>query len=354
MISTRQIGDALLTTPLIHSLRRAYPHAHIDVLTFKGKGAILQGNPDINALLSITERPRFVDQWQLLQQLWRRYDLAVSTQASDRPLLYSLLAAPRRVSIVPPKHPQHAWKRRLLHGWTELDDVNMPTVIQVLRLADVLEIPRHYQVIVPQPDDPQHLSSLLPFALNSRFAVIHLKPMWRYKEWRAESWVKLLTWLIKESGLPVVLTGGAGVEESAYIAEIVQQLPENVVNLAGKLSFGEVAQLIQAAQVFIGPDTAVTHLAAATGTPTLALFGPTNPVKWAPLPADYAQDTAPFERVGACQQVGNVTLLQGVKDCVPCHQEGCERHRHSHSECLDTLSVERVQAVLASLINHTP
>ncbi len=341
VISTRQIGDALLTTPLIHSLHCAYPQAQIDVLCFAGKGAILQGNPDIHRVLSIAERPSFVEHWALFKRIGRAYDLAVSTLAGDRPMLYALLAAPRRVSIVPPKHPQHTWKRWLLQGFSELDDVNTPTVLQTLQLADALHIPRTSAVILPQTAQPARLQKHLPFALHSPFAVAHVKPMWRYKQWPVAHWVSLLKHLQDTQQWSVVLTGGGGEEELNYVEHIAQQVP-GAVNLAGALDFGQVAQLIQAAQVYIGPDTAVTHLAAATGTPTIALFGPTNPVKWAPWPVTDAQNTAPFQRVAAAQTIGNVTVLQGKKDCVPCHQEGCERHRKSHSECLDSLSVERV------------
>ena len=71
-------------------------------------------------------------------------------------------------------------------------------------------------------------------------------------------------------------------------------MPEGVVNLAGKLAFWEVALLIGSSKVYIGPDTAVTHLAASTGTPTVALYGPTNPVKWAPWPHGYRQEKTPL------------------------------------------------------------
>jgi heptosyltransferase-3 len=81
----------------------------------------------------------------------------------------------------------------------------------------------------------------------------------------------------------------------------------------------------------------VTHLAAATGIPTFALYGPTNPLKWAPWPYGYAEDKTPFAKKGI-QQVGNVVLIQSADECVPCHQEGCEQHRQSSSDCLETLN----------------
>jgi heptosyltransferase-3 len=126
-------------------------------------------------------------------------------------------------------------------------------------------------------------------------------------------------------------------------------MPESVVNVAGTLSLAEVASIIAAARVFVGPDTAVTHLAAATGTPTVALYGPTNPLKWGPWPAGYAADDTPFRRFGT-QRVGNVLLLQAAGACVPCHEEGCDRHKESRSRCLDELSYARTIAAVEEML----
>jgi heptosyltransferase-3 len=119
-------------------------------------------------------------------------------------------------------------------------------------------------------------------------------------------------------------------------------MPESVLNLAGRLNFAEVAELLKQAKLYVGPDTAVTHLAAAVGTPTLAIYGPTNPLKWSPWPQGWAEDANPFARQALFQRNGKVVLLQGEGVCVPCHEEGCDRHKDSASRCLDTLAAARV------------
>ncbi|EIJ41487.1 ADP-heptose:LPS heptosyltransferase [Beggiatoa alba B18LD] len=350
LIATRQIGDVLLITPLLRSLRRAYPDAQIDVLVFKGKEGILKGNPDYQHLLTIAERPHWREHLALLARLFRRYDLAVSTLAGDRPVFYSWLAAPQRVSIVPPLDKKSAWKRWILQGWTELDDENTHTVTQNLRLADVLAIPRYSAVVAPSlPTDIAQLSTCLPFAWQKTpYAVLHLLPMWRYKRWTLAGWANIAHYL-HQRGLKIILTGGGGETELKYLSEAMQKMPDSVVNLAGQLQFSEVATLLNHAKIYIGPDTAVTHLAAAVGVPTVALYGPTNPVKWSPYPSDYQADSPPFLKQGS-QRCGNVFLIQGAGDCVPCHQEGCDRHRDSDSRCLQTLEPATViQAIVTFL-----
>jgi len=337
LIATRQIGDVLLVTPLLRSLRRAYPDAIIDVLVYEHKGGMLEGNPDYNTFIEVAEHPNFKQYYTLFTQIFRRYDLAISTLAGDRPLIYALLAASQRLALVPPKRWQDMWKRLVVQAWTELDNQNTHTVIQNLRLADLLGITRCYELIIPQSSDSiEKLDKLLPFAWQKQtFAVLHLLPMWHYKRWTLTGWRQLIHYLT-QTGLHIVITGGGSQAEAAYIRKVLASMPDTVINLAGQLGFGDVAKLIQASVIYIGPDTAVTHLAAATGTPTVALYGPTNPLKWAPWPCKYADNNTPFKPKGT-QQVGNVLLVRGVGACVPCHQEGCDRHKQSSSRCLEEL-----------------
>lgn len=350
VISTRQIGDALLITPLVRSLRLSYPKAKIDVLVFQGKQGVLAGNPDITEVITIPEHPGFIRYCRLLGRLFKRYDIALSTLTGDRPILYASLFGKKRLAIVEPDRRRDHWKRLLLQGWTELDDEKTHTVVQNLRLADLLAIPRDYTVTVPSsPDSAARLDAALPFDWHSApYAVLHLCPMWHYKRWTQTGWRDTVAYLLQQ-GLRIVLTGGNGQEELYYIQATFPQRPADVINLAGKLRFAEVSRLIQASKLYIGPDTAVTHIAAATGAPTIALFGPTNPLKWAPWPATYADGKTPFQKVGS-QTVGNVTLLQGPGECVPCHQEGCERHKQSYSQCLDDLPSSAVLAAIDNIL----
>jgi heptosyltransferase-3 len=342
LIVTRQLGDVLLTTPLIHSLRHAYPHAVLNLLVFKGTEEILKGNPDIDNLIPISKHPSFTETAHLLKKIFRQYDLAISTLCGDKPIIYHFLASSRRIAMVPPPRLRNTWKRFISHKWVELDDWDTHTVIQNLRLCDLLGIDRHYQVVSPKsPNSYETINKVIPFSRPKHgYVVFHLVPLRRYKRWTVKGWVRLAQYL-KSQNLQVVITGGDGKEEADHVESVLSEMPDGTVNLVGKLTFAEVASLIRSSTLFVGPDTAVTHLAASTGTPTVALYGPTNPVKWAPWPYGYKQDKNPFERKGI-QRVGNVLLIQGPGDCVPCHQEGCDGHRHSRSRCLDELEVETV------------
>lgn len=341
MIAMQYLGDVLLATPLVHSLRQAYPHSRIDILVYDNTAAMLEGNPDIDRIITTPNRPKLDDYRRLLPQIFRRYDLAMALQTGDRPFIYSLLATPFRISVVPPKNATGWWKRFFTQRWVESDNADTHTVLQHLKLLDLIAVRPVFELIPPQVADDGLLEKQFPFlADKAPYVVLHPHPQWTYKRWTAAGWVTIGNDLAK-SGYKIILSGGPAQQEMNYIADIANQLPQDTINLAGQASLAQLAEIIGRAKLFIGPDTGITHLAAATGIPVIALYGPTNPVKWAPWPKDYHVNANPFYKVGS-QRVNNIILCQGIADCVPCHLEGCERHRQSRSRCLDTLAPETV------------
>lgn len=352
VIATRRIGDVLLTTPLIRSLHRAWPEAKIDVLVFESTAGVLSSNPDIYRVIPVAERPNWRSHLRLLWQLWRHYDLALSTLSTDRPTLYAWVAGKHRVGLFE-QGRKHNWKRLMLSKSAQFDNVNTHTVLMHLKLADLLGVPRCHEVVAAwHADDEAAVRKALPFDPQVQaYAVLHVYPMYAYKAWRREAWAELAGWL-NGQGMRVVLTGGKSADEIAYVRHLLDLLPRDTVDVAGKLSLAGAAYLLSKARAYVGPDTVVTHLAAALGTPTVALFGPSNPVKWGPWPKGYDEDRNPYEMRGT-QRVNNVVLLQGGDDCVPCMEEGCEQHTASLSACLQNLPAASVIASLRELL-HLP
>jgi len=351
LISLRHLGDVILTTPLISSLRLAYTQSNIDVLVYDNTAAILKNNPDIDHIITVTKKPSFSEYKTLFKKIFQQYDLVVVTQTGDRPLIYSLFASRTRVAVVPQKNQKGWWKRYLYQGWVEFDDVNTHTVLQLLKLMNAIKKDKVFYLTAPSNNTNQ-LSKLLP-AKTQPYAVLHLYPLWTYKRWTIAGWQQIATYLINK-GIKVVLTGGPSAEEVNYVTQFQQSLPSAVINLAGKTSLADLADIIKDAQLFIGPDTGTTHLAAATGTPTIAIYGPTNPIKWAPWPVSYNCEKNPFKKTGD-QQVQNIYFLQGEEEtpCVPCHHEGCDKHRQSESKCLTSLPASKViQATDAILLKN--
>lgn len=337
VISLRFLGDVLLTTPLLRSLRQAYPLAAIDALVFAGAEGVLEGNPDVRQVIA-TERGEELALWR---RLWRKYDLAVVAETADRPHLCGFIAGRRRVGLLPPGRAKAWWKRlSLAHGVVSPNELARPLGYE--RLARTMGIAWLPEMVAPTADMPAVAwRDVLGFdAARERFAVLHLAPRFRYKRWNTPGWHALIAWL-QGGGLRVVITGGAGEDERVYVREVLAGAQAPVIDVSGRLRFAQTADLLRRAALYVGPDTATTHLAAACGAPTVALFGPTDPRLWGPVPR--LGLPAPYAKVALLQRRDNVALLQEPSlACVPCQEEGCDKHRESRAECLDVMSAARV------------
>ena len=337
VISLRFLGDVLLTTPLIRSLRAAWPAAVIHALVFEGMEGVLEGNPDLRRV-RVTERG---DELALWRSLWRKYDLAVVAETADRPHLCGLIAARRRVGLLPPGRGTGWWKRMsLAHGVVSPRELARPQ--SYAALAREMGIAWKPEMVAPTAHmTADALRELLGFDVQrERYAVLHLAPRFRYKRWNTPGWRALIAWLHGE-GLRVVITGGPDKDERAYVQEVLVGVKTPVTNVIGRLRFAQVADLLRRAALYVGPDTATTHLAAACDTPSVALFGPTDPRLWGPMPRFGL--ASPYEKVAALQPRGNVWLVQEPSlSCVPCQEEGCDKHRDSRAECLDVMDAGRV------------
>ena len=330
VVALRRLGDVLLTTPLIRSLRRAWPDATIEVLVFADTAGILAGNPDIDRVIAMPARPTLRQSLACAAGLLKRYHLAVSTQSGDRPTAFALLAGRTHIG---PAWPGNRIKRFLL-GRSVPADGGAHRVEEMLRIADALGIARVGEVVAPAGASAPVAADAAPYA------VIHAAPKFLYKQWTREGWRALADALTRR-GLAVIATGGP--DERGYLDDLWRDAP-TVRRLDGRLTWPELASLLARARVYVGPDTSVTHLAAASGCPTVALFGPTDPRLWGPWPARGldAPMYAPWAAAGTIQRRGNVWLVQNPLPCLPCQQEGCDRHLQSRAQCLDELTPRQV------------
>jgi heptosyltransferase III len=349
VIATQQIGDVLLTTPLIRAARERWPQARIDVLGFQGTLGMLRDNPDVQELIEAPHRLGWGGAVALLRRLWRRYDLALVSQPGDRAHVLAWAAARRRSGLIPEEGGSNWWKRRLLDhvvvGAGDRGSVHV-TAEKLALLAPWLPALPPARVVAPPP---HALPQDVQVQLREGAVVVHAPSMWPYKQWPLEHFQVLIRGLLAQ-GRQVILTGAAGVRDQECLRplRVLGQAPQ-LLDLSGRLDFNQLAALMQRCALYIGPDTSVSHLAAATGVPVLAIFGPTNPQRWAPWPAQ-AEAGVVFQRAALSTTRGNVTLLQARLPCVPCGRAGCEDHRQSRSDCLQQITPERVLQEAARLL----
>jgi heptosyltransferase-3 len=187
--------------------------------------------------------------------------------------------------------------------------------------------------------------------LDENYAVVHAAPMFRYKQWTAEGWRALAAGL-RQRGLAVIAISGPSAQERRYLDAVWQ----GTVPLH-QLRWPQNTALLSRARVYVGPDTSVSHLAAATGCPTVTLFGPMDPRVWGPWPAAGGTRepmTESWAASGTIQNRGNVWIVQNPLPCLPCTFEGCERHIDSASICLEELTADQVLNAVDQALASTP
>ncbi|MEA9598909.1 glycosyltransferase family 9 protein [Polynucleobacter sp. AP-Sanab-80-C2] len=362
-IATRQIGDVLVTTPLISKARELWPDAEFHFLGYKGKLDMLKGNPDIDQIIETSDRPGFGEYLSLFNQLFQRYDLAFVTQPSDRAYLYGLVAAFHRVGVLG-GHPQgkqsnankqNAWKKFISMHTVEVDYFTQHVITEKLRLLEVFfrnpsDLFANPINVTPPIGEP--LTPVIASELTHAYVVIHPGPLTAYKRWPLGHWQKLITYIVNR-GFQVVLSASPAKQDLQLNHDILSLLEpkvrQKVIDTAGKLSIPQAGSLLRAASLYIGVDTSITHLAAACNTPTIALFGATPPTNFGPWPNGFI-GVQPYQLRARTQTVGNITILQGPGECVPCRKAGCLDRADSNSECLDLLEpaqvIEAVEKIL--------
>jgi heptosyltransferase III len=335
VITLRRLGDVLLTTPLIRSIRRGFKQAVLDVLVFRGSDAILRGNPDIDRVITTAERPAIGETLALVRGLFRRYDLVVCTQVGDRPTLFALLAGRCRAGLVPrPGMTGSRWKRRV-HHVAITPEPETHRVTQLMALARALGLDGAAEIVCPRGSGRSN------FAVQEPYAVLHANPFYPYKRWTDAGWRTLARGLA-DRRLTVVASEGPDPSEWAYLDRVWATASTPVTRL--RLDWAELAALLKRAAIYVGTDTSTTHLAAASGCPTVALYGPTSPRLIGPWPVGGL--ARPWEPSGTIQNRGNVWVVQNPQPCLPCEKLGCEGHLESFSRCLDELTAAQVLAAV--------
>ena len=157
------------------------------------------------------------------------------------------------------------------------------------------------------------------------FILIHPPARWLFKCWTAEGYAQVIDALQNDYKLPVVLTAAPAPQEMQFMQDIARRLHTTPVNLAGRLDLKALGAMIAQARLFIGVDSAPMHLAAAVGTPTVVLFGPSGPYNWRPWGEGHLVLTKDF-------------------DCQPCGRDGCDGTKISR--CLTAITPAEVLAAV--------
>jgi heptosyltransferase-3 len=347
VIKLRHHGDVLLTSPVFTVLKKALPGAEIDALVYAETAPMLEDHPAIARLHTIDRG-------------WKRRGLAVQAR-SEIGLLRTLAARRYDLVVHLTEHPRGAWLTRLLRPRyavaRELPDAHLLwrtsfthyyrlprgtrrhsvecNLDAVRRLGLQPGQDERHLVLVPGAADLGRARELMAqHGIQARgFIQVHPGSRWMFKCWTPEGYARLIDRLVDE-GWRIVLTGAPDARERELADAILGALADpsraSVVDLVGQVNLRELAALTREARLFIGVDSAPMHIAAAVATPVVALFGPSSEIEWGPW------------------RVANRVVASTEHGCRPCGIDGCGGGKVS--ECLTTLSVERVHSAVRALL----
>jgi ADP-heptose:LPS heptosyltransferase len=338
-----QLGDMLCVVPALRALRRAAPQAWItlvglpwarefayrfrhyvdDFMAFPGFPGMPETRPDLPAL------SRF-----LTDARYRRFDLAIQLHGNgslSNPVV-GLLGARRQAgfhvaggwcpdpAICPAwGEPEHEVTRYLrLMQWLGRGDGAAAAAIPAADAdADAaLEFPF-------EPPDHAALGELGPLPPPGRYACIHAGARMRSRRWPAARFGQVADGLAAR-GWQIVLTGGP--DERTIAAEVRRHMAGPSLDLSGHTTLGALALLVSRSALLVSNDTALSHIAAATGTPSVIVCSGADPERWAPL--DRARHR----------------VIAAPAACRPCGFETCPI---GHPCALDVKAEQVLEAALA-------
>ena len=336
----KYIGDIVLTTPLVHTLRDTFPGAYIAYLGDSKGVSLLENNPYLDKIYSIDfEHNSLLKQCRLFFELNREhFDLVIDLFCNPRSALLSFATrAPVRVGGD-------------LHGRGKLYTVRIrddgrpkSAVIFHQQSLDAAGIEGKFfapEIFLTEDErtEARRYLGWQGIDVARPLVALHAGGTWPAKLWPAERFAELADLLRAKSGAQILLTRGP------KDAEVVQKVEDNSVGTVLSLPvlpLRQLAAIISLCSAFVANDSGPMHIAAAVGTPTIGLFGPGEETIWFPYTPEFPGGSSK-----------HIALRRNVP-CHPCHLNVCNRSGEEYMECMKLLSVSDVyEAVRMRLRGH--
>jgi heptosyltransferase-3 len=334
VIKLKQPGDVLVSSPVLAALKDAWPRARVSYLVPEAAQEMISHHPFLDRVYAAERGATWGRSLALLRELRRaRFDLVLELSGGDRGAFHAWITKAReRLGFAYPGRAR--WHRYCLTRLLPPPPLKMHLVEHNLEAVRALGIEARtpkLQLFWPAQVDDRIRNLMAASSLQYKgFVVMHPAAGWRFKCWTPAGYARVIEALRLAKNLPVVLTGSPAHHEQELAAAILRETRSQPVNLVGKLTLKELGALIHQARFFFGVDSAPMHLAAAVGTPAVALFGPSGVYNWGPWGEGHL-------------------VIQKDWDCVPCGQDGCEGSKVSR--CLEAITPEEV---LGAMEGHFP
>ncbi len=330
IVKLSAIGDVVHTLPSLKALRTLYPDAHITWIVEEASSDILYHHPDLDRVI-VSYRKRWIKDLKKFKNIKstfaeirtiikkirdRRYDLVIDFHGLFKSALFVFLSG---------------GKRKL--GYDSMQELNglfltdkiyedmqkhaVERYLDLIRYAGY-DGPVLKASITIEPEDQRRVLTLLDknhVDINEPFVTVSPVALWDTKLWNNEKFAHLCDRISSELKVAIILTGN---RKEGRLTQIESLMEYPVVNLGSSTTLRELAYLYSLSKLLITTDSGPMHIAAAVGTPTIALFGPTDPGR-----------TGPYGN-------GHLIIRRNVP-CSPCFLKSC-----NSMKCMNDISVEEV------------
>jgi ADP-heptose:LPS heptosyltransferase len=294
VVRNDNVGDVLCCTPAIRALRRAFPRAYLAALVVAYSRDAITGNPDLDEVFIYEKAKHRPDQNRMVS-LFKQFQVESRLKKKDFDLVMGLRSsfswaegwlvyftgAPFRLGYDPGvgRNQKFAFFYNLrVPAAPQAHEVER--ALYLVGTVGVQPAEKNLTVIIPEADRRAAESFLQKMKINPRNLIgFHLSSRLPANRWSPEKFASLATRLIREDGKTVVLTWGPGDEAKAE--EIHTRAGEGAF-LFPTPTFKRLGAIQQCCRAFVSPDGGAMHFSTAVGTPTVGLFGKTNPENWGP------------------------------------------------------------------------
>jgi predicted lipopolysaccharide heptosyltransferase III len=295
LLQVKRIGDLILTTPVIAALREKFPGANLTLIVSRDGAPLLPAITGIERSLVVQRK------WsdlEIFRTIFRdQFEYCIDFTGNDRSALLTCLSRAQK-RIASNWIRVQSKRRGLAYNEFVPDRVgDMHTVDFHLSLIEPLGIRNvSPEVRLDLPRSAREAAGLLlrQAGIDNGFVIFHPGSARAEKFWDAQRWADVIEHARSVLKLKTVLTSGNSALEQRHVAEIKDRLSSvrgaspsetatgSIVDLSGQIDLLTLSALIEQAQMIVTVDSAPMHLAAATRTPQVVLFGPTNPFHWRP------------------------------------------------------------------------
>lgn len=305
VIGLSNVGDAILTTPVIQALRKEFPQTHLAVLVGPRAFSVFKDDWRIDNKIIYDKTISWKNKLALVNRLKAdRYDLVVDL----RQTAFGILLGARYQTSVFAKPPKSLMHMKDRHLWK----------LKSLGLY-IAEAPGPF--VVFNEDDQNYIDQIFnKWQIKQGRIVVAASPGARNitKCWEKEGYVQLIKRLIKEYDAKVIIVGDK--QDQPLAEEIIARIKPVPINLCGRTTIGQLAFLLTKCRLLISNDSAPMHLAWAMNTAVVAIFGPTSHKKYAP--------TGPHD-----------VVIRKNLPCSPCEKSLCSKGTR---DCMKLISAEEV------------